>query len=147
MRWSGRSVVDTRDSLGHPRGVMRSGLLALVASLALPACFGGDPNPIEDDPGQAGVAIEVVGCELDSASGNVMLTFELTSEREYQSVLVNGRVTDDTGTVLDTSTASLLDVRPGQAYRGDMVLVPAGTVEGELTCEAELDFAQDPIGG
>jgi hypothetical protein len=62
-------------------------------------------------------------------------------------VLVNGTVKDDTGTVLDTSTASLVEVRPVQTYRGEMILAPAGDVEGELSCEAGLDFAQDPIGG
>jgi hypothetical protein len=53
---------------------------------------------------------------------------------------------DGTGTVLDTSSASL-EVQPGETYRGEMVHVPVGEVEGELACEAELDFAQDPIGG
>ncbi len=50
-------------------------------------------------------------------SGNVTLTFELTSENEYRSVLVNGRIKDDTGTFLDTGTASLVEVKPGQTYR------------------------------
>jgi hypothetical protein len=118
-----------------------------VALLGLASCFGGDLNPIEDDPAEAGVSIEVVACELDPAIGNVNLEFELTSENEYQTVLVNGRVMDETGTVLDTSSASLLEVRPGQTYRGEMVLTPVGDVQGELACEAELDFAQDPIGG
>jgi hypothetical protein len=127
------------------RRVTRSKLLT-VAALLLTACLEGDPNPIEEDPGEAGVTIDVVGCERDEVTGNVMLTFELTSEQEYQSVLVNGEVRDATGTVLATSSASLLEVRPGQTYRGDMVLSPAGEVEGELTCDAQLDFAQDPIG-
>jgi hypothetical protein len=121
--------------------------LALLALLVLPACFGGDLNPIEEDQGDAGVSIEVVGCQRDQVTGNVTLTFELTSENEYQSVLVNGTVKDETGTVLDTSTASLVEVKPGQTYRGEMILAPAGDVEGELSCEAGLDFAQDPIGG
>jgi hypothetical protein len=124
----------------------RSRLTALVAVLLLPACFGGDLNPIEEDPEDAGVTTEVVGCQHDPVSGNVTLTFELTSESEYQSVLVNGTVKDDTGTVLDTGTASLVEVRPGQTYRGEMILIPAGDFQGELTCEAGLDFAQDPIG-
>jgi hypothetical protein len=138
-------VLDTAPSLGHPRGVKRSRLA--LALLVLPACFGGDLNPIEEDQGDAGVSIEVVGCRRDQVTGNVTLTFELTSENEYQSVLVNGTVKDETGTVLDTSTASLVEVKPGQTYRGEMILAPAGDVEGELSCEAGLDFAQDPIGG
>ena len=125
----------------------RSGLASLAVLLAVPACFGQEVNPIEEDPGEAGVIIEVVGYERDDPSGNVMLTFELTSDREYQTVLVNGEVADETGTVLATSSASPLEVEPGQSYRGDMVLAPAGDAEGELTCRAELDFAQDPIGG
>jgi hypothetical protein len=140
-------VLDTVRSLGHPRGVKRSRRAPLVALLLLPACFGGDLNPIEEDPGDAGVTIDVVDCKRDQVSGNVTLTFELTSESEYQSILVNGTVKDDTGTVLDTGTASLVEVKPGQTYRGEMILAPAGDVEGELTCEADLDFAQDPIGG
>jgi hypothetical protein len=105
-------------------------VLAAVALLGLASCFGGDLNPIEDDPADARVSIEVVACDLDSVSGNVNLGFELTSDREYQTVLVNGRVTDGTGTVLDTSSASLLEVQPGETYRGEMVLVPVGEVEG-----------------
>jgi hypothetical protein len=124
----------------------RSRLAALLAVVLLPGCFGGDLNPIEEDPGDAGVTIDVVGCQRDAVSGNVTLTFELTSESEYQSVLVNGTVKDDTGTVLDTGTASLVEVKPGQTYRGEMILAPAGDIQGELTCEAGLDFAQDPIG-
>jgi hypothetical protein len=139
-------VVDTARSLAQPRGVKRSRLAALVL-LVLPACFGGDLNPIEEDPGDAGVRIDVVGCQRDEVSGNVTLTFELTSEKGYQSVLVNGTVKDDTGTILDTGTASLVEVKPGQTYRGEMILAPAGDVEGERACEGGLDFAQDPIGG
>jgi hypothetical protein len=88
-----------------------------------------------------------VACELDPAVGNVNLEFELTSEREYQTVLVNGRVMDETGAVLDTSSASLLEVKPGQTYRGEMVLSPVGDVQGDMECGAELGLAQDPIGG
>jgi hypothetical protein len=121
-------------------------VLVAATALALASCFGGDVDPLEEDPGEAEVTIEVVGCDRDDVSGNVTLLFELTSEREYQSVLVNGSVRDATGTVLATSTASLIEVRPGQTYRGDMVLAPAGDVQGELTCDAELEFAQDPIG-
>jgi hypothetical protein len=127
--------------------VKRSRLAPLLALLILPACYGGDLNPIEEDLGDAGVTIDVVGCQRDQVSGNVTLTFELTSENEYQSILVNGTVEDDSGTVLHTSTASLVEVEPGQTYRGEMILAQAGDVEGEVTCEADLDFAQDPIGG
>ncbi len=44
------------------------------------------------------------------------------------------------------AAASLVEVKPGQTYRGEVILAPAGDVDGELTCEAGLDFA-DPIGG
>lgn len=119
----------------------------MVALVLLPACFGGDVNQIEEDPGEARITIDVVGCQRDRVSGNVTLTFELTSEEEYQSVLVNGRVTDAAGTIVDTGTASLPEVQPRQTYRGEMVLAPAGDVQAELTCQADLEFAQDPVGG
>jgi hypothetical protein len=101
-------------------------MLLTVAVLLLTACFGGDPNPIEEDPGEAGVTIDVVGCERDEVTGNVMLTFELTSENEYQSVLVNGEVRDASGTVLAPAAPRCSRSGPARPTAGTWSSHPPG---------------------
>jgi hypothetical protein len=123
----------------------RSVLIAVVALVVLPACPG-DVNPVESDEQQAGIHIEVVGCDLDEGTGNVTLTYEVRSERAYDVVLVEGRVKDGSGTVVGSSTGSVMNVAPGELYREEMVVSSAGRPQGELTCEATLDLATEPLG-
>ncbi len=115
-------------------------LIALV--LGGTACFGGDFNPLEEDPEEAGITIEVTACEHNADIGNITATFELTSEEEYSTVLVNGEATDESGVVIATSSTSLINVQPGRTYRDSMVLsTPAAPPEGEVSCDVTLDFA------
>jgi hypothetical protein len=125
---------------------MRAAVLIAVAGfVVLPACAG-NFDPVETDQQQAGIQIEVVGCELDRGTGNVTMTFEVRSEKEYDVVLVEGRLKDDSGTVVGSSSGSVMNVVPGERYREDMVLTAAGEPEGQLTCEATLDLATEPLG-
>jgi hypothetical protein len=101
---------------------------------------------VEQDEGEAGITLEVVDCALDEGTGNVTMTYEVRSEREYDVVLVEGRVKDDSGTVVASSSGSVQNVAPGEAYRAEMVLSPAGETQGELDCEASLDLATEPFG-
>jgi hypothetical protein len=121
------------------------GSLQIAALVLLPACSG-NLNPVESDERQAGIRIEVVGCDLDPGTGNVTMTFEVRSERPYDVVLVNGQVKDASGTVIGSSSGSVLNVAPGETYRQEMVLSAAGAPEGEVTCQAALDLATEPLG-
>lgn len=130
-----------------PRGVLRA--LVVAAGLVTAACFGdelGDLNPVERDAGEAGVAIEVTGCELDETTGNVTATVEVTSEREYQTVLIDVELVDAEGTVVATTSTSATNIQPGQTYRLDMPLSPAGELGVGFTCEADLNLATEPFG-
>jgi hypothetical protein len=127
--------------------VLRTVVLLVLAALLAPACSGVDLNPVEQDEERAGITIRVVGCEPDPGTGIVTMTYEIQSEREYQAVVVNGRLKDESGVVLATSSGSVTDVSPGETYRGEMVLSPAGEPQGELDCEATLELATEPFGG
>jgi hypothetical protein len=124
---------------------MRRTLMVLLAAGVATAC-GGDLNPVETDERRSGITIEVVGCQLDEGTGNVTLTYELESEREYDVVLVEGRVIDGSGTIVGSSSGSVTNVVPGERYREEMVLSAAGATQGEVTCDARLDLATEPIG-
>jgi hypothetical protein len=125
---------------------MRRGLLIVLAGVVvLPACPG-NIDPVETNEQEAGIHIEVVGCDLDRGTGNVTLTYEVRSEKEYDVVLVEGRVKDGFGTVVGSSTGTVTNVVPGENYRDEMVLSSAGEPQGELTCEATLDLATEPLG-
>jgi hypothetical protein len=127
--------------------VLRTVLLFALATLVATACSGADLNPVEQDEERAGITIRVVGCELDPGTGIVTMTYEVESEREYQAVVINGSVKDESGVVVATSSGSVTDVSPGETYRDEMVLSPAGEPQGELDCEATLELATEPFGG
>jgi hypothetical protein len=124
---------------------MRHTLILLLALSAATAC-GRDLNPVETEEGRSGITIEVVGCELDPGTGSVTLTYELQSEREYDVVLVEGRVKDGSGTIVGSSTGTVMNVMPGERYREEIALSAAGQTQGEVTCEAKLDLATEPFG-
>ena len=124
-------------------------LLRSVVSVAVltaaPACLD-DLTPIERDAGEAGVTIEVVGCELDDVTGNVTETIELTSEREYVTVVVDFKLKDAEGTIVATTSTSASNVQPGETYRLSMPLSPSGELGLGFTCEADLNLVTEPIG-
>ena len=124
-------------------------ILAVIVGIVSTACFGdglGDLNPVERDAGEAGVRIEVVACELDETTGNVTSTVEVTSEKEYSTVLVDFKLVDSQGTVVASSSTSASSVRPGETYRLEMPLSPAGELGEGFTCEADLNLATEPFG-
>jgi hypothetical protein len=124
-------------------------VLAVAAGIVSTACLGdglGDLNPVERDAGEAGITIEVVGCELDEATGNVTSTVEVTSEKEYSTVLVDLELVDAQGTVVASTSTSAGNVRPGETYRLEMPLSPAGELGEGFTCQADLSLATEPFG-
>jgi hypothetical protein len=130
-------------------GVSALRILVVITGIVSTACFGdglGDLNPVERDAGEAGIRIEVVGCELDEAIGNVTSTVEVTSEKEYSTVLVDFELVDAQGTVVASSSTSASNVRPGETYRLEMPLSPAGELGEGFTCEADLSLATEPFG-
>jgi hypothetical protein len=117
-------------------------VMLVVVVIAGTACFGGDFNPLEEDPEEAGITIDVIACEHNADIGTITATFELSSTEEYSTVLVNGEATDESGVVIATSSTSVINVRPGRTYRESMVLsTPATPPEGDVACEVTLDFA------
>jgi len=130
-------------------GVSALRILVVITGIVSTACFGdglGDLNPVERDAGEAGIRIEVVGCELDEAIGNVTSTVEVTSEKEYSTVLVDFKLVDAQGTVVASSSTSASNVRPDETYRLEMPLSPAGELGEGFTCEADLNLATEPFG-
>jgi hypothetical protein len=124
-------------------------ILVVITGIVSTACFGdglGDLNPVERDAGEAGIRIEVVGCELDETTGNVTSTVEVTSEREYSTVLVDFKLVDAQGTVVASTSTSATGVRPGETYRLEMPLSPADELGEGFTCEADLNLATEPFG-
>ena len=124
-------------------------LVLVLAALVSTACFGdelGDLNPVERDAGEAGINIEVMGCQLDETTGNVTATVEVTSEQEYETILVDFELVDAQGTVVATTSTSATNVQPGETYRLEMPLAPAGELGEGFTCEADLNLATEPFG-
>lgn len=123
-------------------------IVVAAAGLITTACFGdlSDVNPVERDAGEAGIRIEVVGCELDETTGNVTATVEVTSEREYSTILVNLELVDAQGTVVATTSTSASNVQPGETYRLEMPLSPAGELGEGFRCEADLSLATEARG-
>jgi hypothetical protein len=124
-------------------------ILVVITGIVSTACFGdglGDLNPVERDAGEAGIRIEVVGCELDETTGNVTSTVEVTSERGYSTVLVDFKLVDAQGTVVASTSTSATGVRPGETYRLEMPLSPADELGEGFTCEADLNLATEPFG-
>ena len=124
---------------------MRRTLTVLLALGAATACRG-DLNPVETEERSSGITIEVVSCDMDEGTGNVTMTYEVQSEKEYDVVLVEGRVRDGSGTIVGSSTGSVMNVVPGERYREEMVLSAAGVPQGEVACVARLDLATEPFG-
>ena len=124
-------------------------LLLVLMALGSTSCFGdgfGDISPVERDAGEAGIRIDVTGCELDETTGNVTATVEVTSEKEYDAVLVDFELVDAAGTVVASTSTSATNVQPGETYRLEMPLSPAGELGEGFTCEADLNLATEPFG-
>jgi hypothetical protein len=118
---------------------------AIAVLLSGPACIS-DINPLERDAGNAGIHIEVVGCDLDQGTGNVTETVEVISDKEYLTILIDFKLKDAQGTVVASSSTSASNVKPGETYRLQLPLTPAGDLGPGFACEAGLDFATEPIG-
>jgi hypothetical protein len=123
-------------------------VLIAVAGIVTSACLGdvSDVSPLERDAEEAGIRIEVVGCELDETTGNVTATIEVTSEQEYSTILIDLELVDAGGTAVATTSTSVSNVEPGQPYRVEMPLTPAGELGEGFTCEADLNLATEPFG-
>jgi hypothetical protein len=121
-------------------------LLVVVAALALTAC--GDLfNPLETDPGDAGIKLQVTACEYDQTTTVATATYELTSEKEYNTILLNGELSDASGVVIATTAGSLSGVQPGKTYRDEMVFGLSSEPEGQVSCDVTFDFANPGFGG
>ena len=123
---------------------MRKSLLVLVV-LLLPGCFDA-LNPLERDADEAGVTIRVDKCEQDRTSEVVTATYTVTSEQDYDNVLLDGKLKDATGTVVASTSGSVQNVKAGEPVQNVMSLSPQGSYEKPLDCEITLNFAQQPLG-
>ena len=124
-------------------------VLLMVGAFGSTGCFGshlGDISPVERDAAEAGITIETTGCEFDETTGNVTATVEVTSEKEYEAILIDIELVDAAGTVVATTSTSATNVQPGETYRLEMPLSPAGELGEGFTCEAELNLATEPFG-
>lgn len=113
--------------------------------LALAACA--DFNPLETDQGDAGIDLQVVGCEYDTTTTVATATFELTSEQEYATILVNGELSDDSDAVIATTSTAVTGVDPGKTYREEMVFGVTSEPQGEIRCDVSFEFANQGFGG
>ena len=122
--------------------------LLMIAALGTAACATDSFNPLETDPGEAGVTLEVVGCEYDQTTTVATATYELTSEKEHSTILLNGELSDESGVVIATTSGSISGVEPGKTYRDDLVFGGLSSEpEGEITCDVAFDFASGDFGG
>ncbi|HWC32939.1 MAG TPA: hypothetical protein VG709_07405 [Actinomycetota bacterium] len=122
---------------------MRKSPLMLVV-LLLPACFDAF-NPLEDDPEEAGVSVEVVACDVDETSGVATATAEVTSTEPHDSVLLRGELIGEDGTVLHQSATSVQNIEPGRTYRARITFGALSRQDRrqDLECDVQLDFAAD----
>lgn len=104
-------------------------------------------NPLETDAGEAGIDLEVVGCEYDPTTTVATATFEIRSDKEYSTILVNGELSDDSGAVIATTSNSVSGVEPGKTYRKEMVFGLTSEPEGQIRCDVSFDFANPGFGG
>jgi hypothetical protein len=125
---------------------VRRGVGCLVVAVSLTACTEA-LNPVERHAGEAGVTIEVTGCDLDEGTGIVTATAEVTSEeQEYSSILVDLRLVDAEGVVVASTSTSATNVTPGQTYRLQMPLTAAGELGPGCECRADLNLATEQFG-
>lgn len=124
---------------------MRRLLPAVMVCLLLGACsmF----NPLETDQEEAGIDLKVVGCEQDPTSGVAQAIIELTSEKEYSTILLQGELSDESGVVIATTSSSVVGVQPGKTYRKELIFGGIPEAQGELSCNVTFDFASAGIGG
>jgi hypothetical protein len=120
--------------------------LVLVGTLLLGGCDAFDFNPLETDQREAGIELEVVGCERDDTSGVARAVVELTSEREYQTVLLQAELSDESGVVIATTSSSVVGVNPGRTYRKELVFGGIPEPEGAISCDVTFDFASEGFG-
>ena len=120
--------------------------LAVVSTLALGACADAF-NPLETNPEDAGINLTVTGCTYDQTTTLATATFELTSaEKEYDTILVNGELSDASGVVIATTSTSVSGVEPGKTYREDMVFSLTTPPDGEIACDVSFEFANAGFG-
>ncbi len=124
---------------------MRAPRFALLAVVVAAAAGCSAFDPLERDPEQAGVRINVERCEQDEVSEVVSTTFTVRSEEDYDVVLVDGKLKDATGLVVATSSTSVSNVTANEPTQGVMSLSPQGDYEKPLDCEITLNFAQRPV--
>lgn len=125
---------------------MRARLLVPLVAVAVATAGCQLFDPLERDSEDAGITITVDRCEQDEVSEVVSATFTVVSEEEdYDTVLVDGKLKDATGTVVASSSTSVSNVKAGERQQGVMSLSPSGSYETPLDCEIELNFAQRPV--
>src|SRR5919108_6134893 len=100
----------------------------------------GRPQPRGAGACEAGVRIQVAECALDETTGNATATVEVTSEKAYETVLVDFKLVDAEGTVVATTSAT--NVQPGETYRLEMPLSPAGELGKGFTCGADTQATE-----
>ena len=118
----------------HPpaRSVLLVGVVVAATSCA----------PLIRDAHDAGISVEVRGCEIGARF--VRATMEVTSTREpYDAVVILAELRDAAGVVSHTSEAAH-DVDPDQVYRLQTTLRVLRPVEGTATCDARLGYANPP---
>lgn len=124
---------------------MRARLLVPVALVAVTTAGCQLFDPLERDQEDAGITITVDRCEQDETTEIVNASFTVTSEEDYDVVLIDGKLKDATETVVASSSTSVSNVAAGERHQGNMVLSPSGSYETPLECELELNFAQRPV--
>jgi hypothetical protein len=115
------------------------GLVGLGALLLSAGCNLVEPT-IEPIQGTENVTVNVVACDFDPTTGLATATFELTSEEEYSSVLLQGELSDQSQIVIGTGSGSVLGVQPGKTYRDQIVFSLTGEPEGQVTCDVRVDL-------
>jgi hypothetical protein len=122
-------------------------LVLLVPVVLLLAACADAFNPLETDPSEAGINLQVVGCELDPATTVAKATFELTSDESYSTILLNGELSDESGVVIDTTSGSLSGVEAGKTYRDELTFGGVTSEpQGELSCDVSFEFANPGFG-
>ena len=114
------------------------GTLAAAALIVAAGC--GERIIEQIPPGGEDIDIDILSCDFDPATGLATAQFQLTSEQEYASVLLQGELSDD-GIVIGTGTGSATGLEPGVPYRGEMVFSLASEPDGEVTCDVFIDLA------
>jgi hypothetical protein len=122
--------------------VRRTGWVVLLwIALTLPACGLFGPTIEQIPSGGENITVNVTACEFDPTTGLATASFELISEEEYSSVLLNGELSEESGIVVGTGTGAVNGVEPDTTYRDDIVFSLSGEPEGDVSCNVTVELA------